>query len=106
MGRSICAAVSEETALGLSLAGISDILVHNATMDHDKIRNWFRQKISERVGLVVLSKECSEILSRELFDQRVSGEMLPITVVIPGEEEDKRAADLIKRAIGMDPTRT
>jgi vacuolar-type H+-ATPase subunit F/Vma7 len=102
----ICAAVSEDIALGLSLAGVTDILVFGKDRTLDDLRRWYRDRIEEKVGVMILSRECGEQLSGELFERRVSGKMLPVTVIIPGEEEDRRAAELIKRAIGMDPSRT
>ncbi len=101
----ICAAVSEEIALGLSLAGINDIFIHNIGEDNEDLKRWYAQRLEERVGVMILSKECGEVLSKELFERRVTGDMLPVTVIIPGEEEDRRASELIKRAIGMDPSK-
>ncbi len=105
MAGGICAAVSEEIALGLSLAGINDIFIHEKGGDNDPLKRWYAQKLEERAGVMILTKECGEVLSRELFERRVTGDMLPVTVIIPGEEEDKRASELIKRAIGMDPSK-
>jgi vacuolar-type H+-ATPase subunit F/Vma7 len=106
MGGGICAAVSEEIALGLSLAGVTDLFIHGRGTDDKEVRGWYLEKVKGGVGVMILTKEVGEILSRELFERRVAGEMIPVTVIIPGDDEDKRAADLIKRAIGMDPTRT
>lgn len=106
MAGGICAAVSEDIALGLSLAGVTEILVFRKEQTVDDLRRWYRERIGENVGVMILSKECGEQLSGELFERRVSGKMLPVTVIIPGEEEDRRASELIKRAIGMDPSRT
>jgi vacuolar-type H+-ATPase subunit F/Vma7 len=105
-GNKVCAIVPEVVALGLSLAGVSEILVHGANTDLKVMRDWVKERIVEGAGLIILSRESSEILSKELFDHRISGELLPVMVVIPGDKEDKRASDLIKRAIGMDPSKT
>jgi vacuolar-type H+-ATPase subunit F/Vma7 len=101
----ICAAVTEDVALGLSLAGVTDLYIHTRISGGEALKDWYREKLEKGVGVMVLSRECGEILSRELFERRVTGDMLPVTVIIPGEEEDRRAAELIKRAIGMDPTK-
>ena len=106
MAGGICAAVTEDIALGLSLAGVTETLVYRKGQSPDDLRKWYRARIEEKVGVMILSKECGEQLSGELFKRRVSGKMLPVTVIIPGEEEDRRAAELIKRAIGMDPSKT
>ena len=82
-GGGICAAVSEEIALGLSLAGITDIFIHNNGEGEGELKRWYAQRLEERVGVMILSKECGEVLTRELFERRVTGEMLPVTVIIP-----------------------
>lgn len=100
----ICAAVSEDIALGLSLAGVNDLFIYHPGVDDSEVKEWYHGKLKEGVSIMVLSGECGDILTRELFERRVIGDLLPITVLIPGEEEDSRAADLIKRAIGMVPS--
>lgn len=105
MSPGICAAVTEDIALGLSLSGVSDIYMHEKTPKEKELKEWYRSKAGSGVDLMILSPSAGVVLSKELFKRRISGELLPITVIIPGEEEDKRASDLIKRAIGMDPSR-
>lgn len=105
MSRGICAAVTEDIALGLSLAGVSDIHIYGKETEPGELKRWYKEKVSTYTGIMILSPEVGEVLARELFERRVTGELLPVTVIIPGEGEDKRAADLIKRAIGMDPNK-
>ncbi len=105
MSRGICAAVNEDIALGISLAGVSDTFIHGKETETGELKRWYKEKISADTGIMILSQEVGEVLARELFERRVTGELLPVTVIIPGEGEDRRAADLIKRAIGMDPNK-
>jgi vacuolar-type H+-ATPase subunit F/Vma7 len=99
----VCAAVSEDVALGLNLAGVDDILVWENGMETETLKKWFRGMLQRDLGVLILTQECSEVLDHELFEKRAQGIMLPVTVIIPGSGEDKRARDLIKRAVGMDP---
>ncbi|MFW3145356.1 MAG: V-type ATP synthase subunit F [Thermoplasmatota archaeon] len=105
MKMGICAAVKEETALGLSLAGLEEILIWDGGDDPVMLKDWYRSMVEMDLGMMILSSKCAEVLHHELFESRAQGRMLPITVIIPGEEEDRRAVDLIKRAVGMDPTK-
>ena len=99
----VCAAVSEDVALGLNLAGVDEIMVWEKGMEPAALKKWYRGVLKEDFGILILSQDCSEVLDHELFEKRAQGIMLPVTVIIPGEGEDKRARDLIKRAVGMDP---
>ena len=100
----VCAAVDEDVALGLNLAGVEKILVWESSMDPAALKSWYKEMLQKDLGILILSQECSEVLDHELFEKRAQGIMLPVTVIIPGEGEDKRARDLIKRAVGMDPS--
>jgi vacuolar-type H+-ATPase subunit F/Vma7 len=99
----VCAAVSEDVALGLNLAGVDEILVWEKGMEPATLKKWYKEMLQKDLGIIILSQDCSEVLDHELFEKRAQGIMLPVTVIIPGEGEDKRARDLIKRAVGMDP---
>ena len=105
MTMGICAAVNEEIALGLSLSGVSDIFIHGKNTEQHELKDWYNKKLVEGVGIMILSPFAGEVLARELFNRRVTGGLLPVTVIIPGDGEDRRASDLIKRAIGMDPSK-
>ncbi|MEA3559506.1 MAG: hypothetical protein U9R75_09665 [Candidatus Thermoplasmatota archaeon] len=102
----ICAAVDEGVALGLNLAGVEEIFIWKIGMDISSLKGWYRQMVTAGRVLMILSQECGDILTHELFEKRVQGHMLPVVVVMPGEGEDKRSSDLIKRAIGMDTSST
>jgi vacuolar-type H+-ATPase subunit F/Vma7 len=102
----ICAAVEEGVALGLNLAGVEEIFIWEKEMDVSSLKEWYRQMVTAGRGLMILSQRCGDILSHELFEKRVQGHMLPVVVVMPGDGEDKRTSDLIKRAIGMDTSNT
>ena len=106
MKMGICAAVSEDIALGLSLTGVDEIFVWEKGMSGDALKNWYRRMLHGNFGVMILSQDCGEVLHHELFEKRVQGIMMPVAVMIPGDGEDKRAKDLIKRAVGMDPGRT
>ncbi|MGA1820203.1 MAG: V-type ATP synthase subunit F [Thermoplasmatota archaeon] len=106
MKMGVCAAVSEDVALGLNLAGVEEILVWEAGMAVGDLKKWYRSMRKMDIGVMILSQECGEVLHQELFEKRAQGIMMPVTVMIPGEGEDKRARDLIKRAVGMDVGRT
>jgi vacuolar-type H+-ATPase subunit F/Vma7 len=99
----VCAAVSEDVALGLNLAGVDEILIWERGMDPDPLRKWYRGMLQGDYGVMILSQDSSEVIDHDLFEKRAQGIMLPVVVIIPGEGEDKRARDLIKRAVGMDP---
>jgi vacuolar-type H+-ATPase subunit F/Vma7 len=99
----ICAAVGEDTALGLNLAGVEEIFIWEKGMDRSELRSWYLKMLETDHGVMILSPDCGGALDHELFEKRSQGKMLPVTVIIPGEGEDKRARDLIKRAVGMDP---
>ena len=101
----ICAAVGEDVALGLNLAGVEEILIWETGMERDRLRKWYRKMLGAGFGVMVLSHDCAEVLDHELFEKRAQGIMMPVTVIIPGSGEDKRARDLIKRAVGMDTER-
>lgn len=100
-GGFICAAVSEDEALGLALAGVREILIWRVDEPIHKLQEWYKDMIDRNSGVMVLSMDCAEGLHEELFRKRSEGRFLPITVTLPGEGEDERANDLIKRAIGM-----
>jgi vacuolar-type H+-ATPase subunit F/Vma7 len=100
----ICAAVGEDVALGLNLAGIEDIFIWDKGQDVNALKQWYRDMVDRGIGVMILSPKCGEALDHQLFEKRAQGRMLPVTVIIPGKGEDKRALDLIKRAVGMDPT--
>ncbi|MGA1873035.1 MAG: V-type ATP synthase subunit F [Thermoplasmatota archaeon] len=101
----VCAAVDEDVALGLNLAGVEEILIWENGNDISELRSWYRRILEKDYGVMILSHECGEALHHELFEKRAQGIMMPVTVMIPGPGEDKRAKDLIKRAVGMDPER-
>ena len=100
-GGLICAAVSEDEALGLTLAGVREILIWRPDEPISRLQGWYKDMLDRGSGVMILSIECTEGLHEELFRKRSDGRFLPITVTLPGEGEDKRASDLIKRAIGM-----
>jgi vacuolar-type H+-ATPase subunit F/Vma7 len=100
----VCAAVGEDVALGLNLAGVEEIFIWEKGHDIISLRQWYKGIIDRGIGVMILSQQCAEALDHQLFEKRAQGKMLPVTVIIPGEGEDKRALDLIKRAVGMDPT--
>ncbi|MGA1848825.1 MAG: V-type ATP synthase subunit F [Thermoplasmatota archaeon] len=100
----VCAAVGEDIALGLNLAGVEEIFIWEKGQDTDALLKWYRKMSDEGIGVMILSPQCGEALDHQLFEKRAQGKMLPVTVIIPGKGEDKRALDLIKRAVGMDPT--
>ncbi len=100
-GGLICAAVSEDEALGLALAGVREILIWRPDEPISKLQGWYKDMVDRGSGVMILSIECAEGLHEELFRKRADGRFLPITVTLPGEGEDNRANDLIKRAIGM-----
>ncbi|MFO8051358.1 MAG: V-type ATP synthase subunit F [Thermoplasmatota archaeon] len=100
----ICAAVEEDVALGLNLAGVEEIHIYDPKDDDGPLKEWYREMISSGKGLMILSRRCGSVLSHELFEKRSRGMMLPVVVVMPGKKEDKRATDLIKRAVGLDPS--
>ena len=100
----VCAAVGEDIALGLDLAGVEEIFIWEKGQDTDALLKWYRKMSDEGIGVMILSQQCGEELDHQLFEKRAQGKMLPVTVIIPGKGEDKRALDLIKRAVGMDPT--
>ena len=97
----ICAAVGEDEALGLSLAGVGEIFIWRMGNPVLDLQSWYERMIDSRSGVMILSMECTEGLREGLFRKRSEGKFLPITVTLPGEGEDERANDLIKRAIGM-----
>jgi vacuolar-type H+-ATPase subunit F/Vma7 len=99
----VCAAVSEDVALGLNLAGVDEILVWEEGMDRSQVKSWYKKMLDKEIGVMILSSDSGEALDHELFEKRSLGIMIPVVVIIPGEGEDKRARDLIKRAVGMDP---
>ena len=101
----VCAAVNEDVALGLNLAGVEEILIWETGMPVEDLRKWYRSMLQRNIGVMILSMECGEVLHHELFEKRAQGIMIPVTVMIPGEGEDKRARDLIKRAVGMEVER-
>lgn len=102
MGMVICAAVEEGLALGLHLAGVHDIFAMTSFTEKRELVEWYRKRTErDDIGVMILSSETARMLSAELFQRRVSGELLPVTVVIPGEGEDARAMELIRRAVGM-----
>ncbi|MGA1822000.1 MAG: hypothetical protein ACMUIG_05690 [Thermoplasmatota archaeon] len=98
----ICAACDESMSLGLSLAGIRDILSWKKGDDISELRDWFRRESSSDREIIMLSPECGESLRSDLFERRMEGKMKPLVVIMPVEGEDAIARDLIKRAIGMD----
>jgi len=104
MSGGVSAAVGEDLALGLAMAGVKDILVHTQGSDRSHLASWFSLRTADREGVVVLSAEAASKLRKELFERRSSGTMLPVVVVIPGRDEDVIAQELMRRAIGMVPT--
>lgn len=100
----VCAAVGEDVALGLNLAGVEEIFTWEKGQDIHTLKQWYAEMTGKGIGVMILSPECGEALDRQLFEKRSRGKMLPVTVIIPGKGEDKRALDLIKRAVGMDPS--
>ncbi|MBN1538523.1 MAG: hypothetical protein JW939_00120 [Candidatus Thermoplasmatota archaeon] len=105
MRSGICAAVDEDVALGLNLAGVTEVQIWEKGMDVDILKKWFLRMMKEVHGVMILSQDCGEALGHQLFEKRVQGLMLPVTVMIPGAGEDRRTRELIKRAVGMDPGR-
>jgi len=99
---SICGAVSGRSAVGLSLAGVMDVLEWEPGHDLTVLREWYRSRVEGGARMMVLSPECGEVLSRELFEKRAKNEMLPVVVILPGGTEDKRARELVRRAVGLD----
>lgn len=98
----ICAACDESMSLGLSLAGVRDILNWEKGDDPGVLRNWFKDTVSSDSEIIILSPECGESLRSMLFERRMKGKLKPLIVIMPVEGEDFIARDLIKRAIGMD----
>lgn len=103
MRSGICAAVDEDVALGLNLAGVMEVQIWEKGMEIDILKKWYMRMMKEDYGVMILSQDCGEALSYQLFEKRVQGLMLPVTVMIPGTGEDRRTRELIKRAVGMDP---
>jgi len=100
----VCAAVGEDVALGLNLAGVEEIFIWEKGQDFQTLKHWYGEMTGKGIGVMILSPQCGEALDQQLFEKRAQGKMLPVTVIIPGKGEDKRALDLIKRAVGMDPS--
>ncbi len=105
MKLAICAAVGEDVALGLNLAGVTEIFIWEKGAQTKDLKEWYSSMVDKGVGVMILSQDSGEALDHELFEKRAQGNMLPVTVMIPGEGEDKRARDLIKRAVGMDSSK-
>ena len=98
----ICAACDESMTLGLSLAGVRDILSWKKGDDPLALKSWFKDAVSSDKEVIILSPECGEALRSSLFERRMEGKLKPLIVILPVEGEDSIARDLIKRAIGMD----
>jgi vacuolar-type H+-ATPase subunit F/Vma7 len=98
----ICAAVDASSALGLKLAGVGDVMTWTKGDDAPRLRDWFRTMNRSGMGVMVLSSQAAEQLSAELLEKRASGRVTPVVVVLPGEEEDRRTREMMRRAVGLD----
>lgn len=97
----ICAAADAETVLGLSLGGVKETLTWGRGDAPDTLGRWYRKMLGDNAGIMILSRDCSEALNKELFEKRTRRLLRPIVVVLPGEGEDPITEGLIRRAIGM-----
>ncbi len=98
----ICAAVDASTALGLRLAGVGEVMTWADGDDVQRLRDWFRSMNGSGMGVIVLTPQAADSLSAELLEKRASGRITPVVVVLPGEEEDRRAREMMRRAVGLD----
>ncbi len=98
----ICAAVETSTALGLKLAGVGEVRTFVPGDDVEGLREWFRSMNRSGVGVMVLSPKAAESLSAYLLEKRALGRIAPVVVVLPGEEEDRRAKDMMRKAVGLE----
>ena len=105
MAGRICAAVEEGEALGLSLAGVREMLIWNQGDDPEEVRGWYLEMMEKDMGVMILSMHSADALKEELFKKRSEGIIKPVVVTIPGKGEDWRANELIRRAIGMNPSK-
>jgi len=103
MAGQVSAAVGEDIALGLSLAGVKDIFMFGGNHSSGRLKEWFKARVGEGGALVILSPEAASELRKEMFDKRSQGILLPVVVIIPGEGGDLIAQELIRRAVGMLP---
>jgi vacuolar-type H+-ATPase subunit F/Vma7 len=97
-----CAAADPSTILGLKLSGVKEVFVWISSDDPSKLRDWFQRMVRGGMGVMIISQDCARTLSKELMGKRVSGAMAPVVVVLPGEEEDTRALEMMRRAVGLD----
>ena len=51
----VCAAVSEDIALGLNLAGVDEILVWDEGVDRSVLKKWYLEMLEKEIGVMILS---------------------------------------------------
>lgn len=100
--KSLCAACDERTSLGLSLAGVTEILEWSEGDDPRALFDWFREMEGSGKQIMILSPEAGEAMGDRLLQRRMEGRTHPLIVILPREGRDTIAQNLIKRAIGMD----
>jgi len=103
----IVALCDNHTAIGLRLAGISEVRIPEPFKKEETVRQW--NNIEEEtvdIGLIILTEQVAEHLGKQLEQFRVR-HLLPIILEIPdktGRNEDHvdYVSQLIKKAVGME----
>ena len=102
----IVALVDNDTAIGLRLAGITDVRIPG--MEEKSAINLWNQIEDEHVdiGLVLITEEIAGDIGKQLSEFRLRN-LLPIIVEIPDKNGRKpdhvdSVSHLIKKAVGMD----
>lgn len=103
----IVALCDHHTAIGLRLAGISDVRVPDPFEQQETIKLW--NKIEEEtvdIGLIILTEQVAEFLGKQLDQFRIRN-LLPIILEIPDKQGRKPdhvdyVSQLIKKAVGME----
>ena len=102
----IIALCDKDTAIGLRLAGIHEILILDENQA-SAIQLW--NKIEDEhteIGLVIITEKIAEIIGKQLEQFRLRN-LLPIIIEIPDKNGRKKdhvdyVSQLIKKAVGME----
>lgn len=98
----LAALCDKDTGVGLRLAGIHDVYVH----DGDAHDLWNQLAEKDDIGVVFITEAIAEQISRTLNDYRLR-HAIPIIVEIPDKTGRKKdyvdyVSKLIKKAVGVE----
>jgi len=103
----IIALCDTHTAIGLRLAGLSDVRIPEPLEINEAIKIWNQiEDTATDVGLIIITEHIAELLGIQLEQFRIRN-LLPIILEIPDKSGRKKdhvdyVTHLIKKAVGME----